>query len=387
MSKTALIIGGGPAGCAASHQLTLLGGWDITLTEQGPYLGAGARTFFHGGHPYTFGPRHFLTQNEKVYNYLNSYLLLRGCANHEFWTYVEQDQNFYNFPIHTDDIERMPDCFHIKYELECEGYDHPPINLEEYWRNSVGSTLYNKFIRKYSKKMWGVEATELDTFSWSPKGVTLKSGPRAAWDNAISAYPYDYEGYNTWFDIATAGASVLLNTKTRVYDLLQRRVWIGNNIGFNTFDIIISTISPDIPFGPLYGALPYIGRDFHKIVLPVEFALPENVYFMYNAGDEAWTRTTEFKKFTQHKSDQTLLGIEIPSKNGKYYPMPIKKWQRLAEQYFQTMGPGVFCMGRSGCYRYGLDIAACIEQAMELVEILKQGGQDHPVIGEKWRTI
>ena len=28
-------------------------------------LGAGVRTQWYGGHPYTFGPRHFLTKNEK----------------------------------------------------------------------------------------------------------------------------------------------------------------------------------------------------------------------------------------------------------------------------------------------------------------------------------
>ena len=42
--KTALVIGGGFAGCAAAHQLALMGGWDVTLVEALPYLGAGVRT-------------------------------------------------------------------------------------------------------------------------------------------------------------------------------------------------------------------------------------------------------------------------------------------------------------------------------------------------------
>ena len=29
--------------------------------------------------PYTFGPRHFLTQDEEVFNYLNSVLPIRRC--------------------------------------------------------------------------------------------------------------------------------------------------------------------------------------------------------------------------------------------------------------------------------------------------------------------
>ena len=43
-NKSALIIGGGFAGCAAAHQLDLLGGWDITLIEKSNFLGAGNKT-------------------------------------------------------------------------------------------------------------------------------------------------------------------------------------------------------------------------------------------------------------------------------------------------------------------------------------------------------
>ena len=42
--KKALIMGGGFAGCAAAHQLELLQGWDVTIVEKAPFLGAGVRT-------------------------------------------------------------------------------------------------------------------------------------------------------------------------------------------------------------------------------------------------------------------------------------------------------------------------------------------------------
>ena len=77
--KKALVIGGGFAGCASAHQLLLMGGWDVTLVEALPYLGAGVRTSWYGGHPYTFGPRHFLTQNREVYDFLHRYCPLRRC--------------------------------------------------------------------------------------------------------------------------------------------------------------------------------------------------------------------------------------------------------------------------------------------------------------------
>ena len=50
-------------------------------------------------------------------------------------------------------------------------------NLEEYWINSVGRTLYEKFVESYNKKMWLIDDNKLhDTFKWSAKGVALREG-------------------------------------------------------------------------------------------------------------------------------------------------------------------------------------------------------------------
>ncbi len=342
----------------------------MTVVEAAPFLGAGVRTQWYGGHPYTFGPRHFLTRNEAVYVFLNKYVPLRLCADHEFWTYVERDQQFYNFPIHRDDVARMPDRKEIEDELKRVCGAVEAKNLEDYWIRSVGKTLYGKFIDKYSKKMWQVKDNQLiDTFNWSPKGVALKEGPRAAWDSAISAYPHAPNGYNDYFDISTQQAKVLLSTSIKQFDIPRKRIKLSDD--WHSFDIIVNTISPDILFGFAYGELPYIGRDFHKIVLPVEHCFPEHVYFLYYANDEQFTRLVEYKKFTHHKAPTTLVGMEIPSLNGKYYPMPVKAEQAKAQRYFDLLPEGVFSIGRAGSYRYDVDIDDCIEQAMEMAKKLK----------------
>ena len=112
-----LIIGAGPAGCAAVHKLSEINGLDITIIDKASHLGAGVRTNFYGGHPYTFGPRHFFTQNREVYDYLNSIVPLRDCGDHQFISYVEEDNAFYNFPIHMDDVRSMPDSSKIINEI------------------------------------------------------------------------------------------------------------------------------------------------------------------------------------------------------------------------------------------------------------------------------
>jgi UDP-galactopyranose mutase len=382
--KKALVIGGGVAGCAAAHHLMMMGGWDVLLVEAAPFLGAGVRTNWFGGHPYTFGPRHFLTQNRAVYDYMNAICPLRSCAEHQFITYVERDNAFYNYPIHEDDIAKMPDRDKIAKERQQAVGVSAAKNLEDYWIGSVGRTLFEKFIDGYNKKMWLVDDNKkIDTFSWSPKGVTIKSGPRAAWDAAMSAYPYAPDGYNRYFDVSVEGVTVMLSTKIERYDIPNRTVWLKGEK--KSFDVIINAISPDELFGGCHGELKYIGRDFHKIVFPTEHVFPEHVYFLYYANDEEFTRLVEYKKFTHHKSPTSLVGMEIPSMNGRHYPLPFKADQELARKYFAMMPEHVYSIGRNGSYRYGLDIDDCIEQAMIMARQIKEGGRDYPVPMEIWR--
>ena len=93
-----LIIGGGMAGLSCSHLLSQIPETEIILVEQNSYLGAGVKTHWWGGHPFTFGPRYFLTKKMEVYEYFNKIIPLRTCNDNEFISYVEQDNQFYNYP-------------------------------------------------------------------------------------------------------------------------------------------------------------------------------------------------------------------------------------------------------------------------------------------------
>ncbi|MBH18810.1 MAG: UDP-galactopyranose mutase [Crocinitomicaceae bacterium] len=381
-----LIIGAGPAGCAAVHKLSEIDDLDITIIDKAKHLGAGVRTNFYGGHPYTFGPRHFFTQNQEVYDYLNSIVPLRDCGDHQFISYVEEDNAFYNFPIHMDDVRSMPDSNKIINEIkDAHGVKYAK-NFEEYWINSVGKTLYNKIIKNYTAKMWQMDPRNIDTFKWSPKGVTIKDGPRAALDNCMSAYPLANDGYNRFFDTIQDKCRVLLNVSIDKFDIKNKSVIINNENLF--FDIIINTISPDILFDYCYGELAYLGRDVHLIVFPTEHVFPENVYFLYYPNSEKHTRLVEYKKFTQHKDKHSLVGIEYPSNNGKHYPIPIRSEMEKAEEYYKLMPEGVFSVGRAGSYRYLVDIDDCIEQAFELKKLISNKKErHHPVVLERWQEI
>jgi UDP-galactopyranose mutase len=362
----ALVIGAGPAGCASTHFLTNLG-HDVTLIERAPVLGGSCRTFYWGGHPYTLGPRHFLTRFEKVWAYFDKYCPMKRYEGHEFLTYIERDQSFYHFPIHRDEVDEMPDADKIRAELAQVPGAQGARNLEEYWLFSVGPTLYDKFVRGYSKKMWQIEQnTEITDFGFTPKGVALKTGPiKAAWSEALSGFPKAKNGYDDYFIASTSAATVKTSTTIEEFDIPHRRVKVAGE--WSNWDIIISTLSPEDIFQSCFGPLRWMGRDFFKIVLPVREALPEHIYFLYYANEEPFTRLVEYKKFYEwdKNSPTTLLGIEIPSFRNKLYPFPMAADQALAKKYLDLLPQDVYSIGRMGTYRY-LDIGNIVEQCFEL---------------------
>lgn len=374
------------AGCSSAEMLSKIKGAQIKLLESSNYLGAGVRTFFYGGHPYTFGPRHFLTKKKSTYEYLKKFLNLKNKNYHQFKSYVEADNKFYNYPINMSDIERMPDKIKIKKELnERKNKKVNAKNLNEFWLKSIGPTLYKKIIDNYNKKMWLVDdCKKLDTFGWSPKGYTIKSGAKAAFHDCISVYPSERDGYNSYFDriLKIKNIKVRFNTKINSVNF-KKKTAIFNKKKYK-FDVLINTISPDQLLNYKYGELGFIGRDFHKIILPVKEVFPKNVFFLYYPNNEKFTRIVEYKKFTNHKSDTTLLGLEIPSNNGKFYPLPIKSEQNKAKKYFKLFSRNTYSIGRAGSYRYEIDMDDCIYQSQLIYKQITEGKWNGPVVGEEF---
>ncbi|MBO67065.1 MAG: UDP-galactopyranose mutase [Acidiferrobacteraceae bacterium] len=373
-----LIIGGGFAGCCAAHVLADKG-WDIHVVERLPFLGGGVRTFLYGGHPYTFGPRHFLTDDIKLFDFLNSYVPMRRIDQvQQNLTFVGDEQRFFTWPVHKDDISMMNDANKIHQELnECTSEYIDTDNFEDWVAGSIGTTLYEKFFNDYSKKMWSVDSNkELNYLhsGWEDflgddqklKKMELVTGSREHYKKRISSFPIKKNGYNDYFDIATESSHVHLDTEIEEYDVEKYRVKIDGQ--WESYDIIISTVGPDILFRNIHGPLRWMGREFMKIILPIPQVFPNDVYFLYYAtSEEPYLRIVEYKQFYQYEAPSTLLGIEFPSKKNKLYPYPTKTDVAHAQKYLDMVPERVFSIGRAGTYRY-LDIDDIIAQCLDLKE-------------------
>lgn len=367
MSKKVIILGGGVSGCAAAREFTQKG-FDVTLIEKENYLGGGCHTFFWGGHPYTEGPRPFSIVDEKEFNYINDIVPMRRFSLY-LDTYIEQDKSFYSFPIHWDDIMQMPDKETILNELDNCPKVNNATNLEEGWLNAVGPTLYGKYIKTYTEKMWEVESnTVFEDYSWTVKGSPIQKGSRVvelAKGKPEHAYPIEETGYNRFFEYCVKDASVILGRTVSKVDLDNKKVFIDNEE--LSADIIVSTIALDDLLDNMYGELKYMGRDFHPIVLPIERIFRDNHHFIHYPNVEKYTRIVEYKNITGHKSPDTLLVMEIPSHRNKLYAYNIKSEQDKAQKYMDSLPKDVYAIGRLGTYKY-MNIGQCFELVWELME-------------------
>lgn len=362
-----IVLGGGVTGCAVTRELTERK-HEVTLIEKNSYLGGGCHTFFWGGHPYTEGPRPLYVANDKVFSYINDIVPLRKLQVITE-SYIERDKRFYSFPPHYDDVQLMPDSEKIMEELSQLPKINEETNLEDGWKKGIGETLYDKFIKTYTNKMWKItDNTIFSDFNWSKRGPFIKSGSRATEfqkGNAWHAYPIEETGYNRFFEYCVRDAKVILGTEVKNIDLEKKMVYINDNV--IKADTIISTISLDELMNYAYGELKYIGRDFIPIVLPVERILKENHHSLQYPNQEEYVRIVEYKDLTQHKSKDTLLVMEIPSHNNKLYPYcGVKSEYNKAKQYLDNLPANVFALGRTGTYQY-LDICQCLQMVWDFI--------------------
>lgn len=365
----AIILGGGVTGCILANELGKKN-FEVILFEKNGYLGGGCHTFFYGGHPYTEGPRPLSIKDGKAKRYIEEVVPMR-----EFPlildTYIERDRNFYGFPIHWDDIQIMPDKDKVLKELEELPDTNSATNLEDGWLNAVGPTLYDKYVKTYTEKMWEVESNKVfDDFSWSVKGSPIQKGDRMTrlgkpGDSQMHAYPIEETGYNRFFEYCVRNAKVYLNTEITDSNLENMEIKVGEEVIKG--DIIISTIALDDLMDNCYGSLRYMGRDFIKIVLPVEHAFRDGHHFIHYPNKEEYTRIVEYKNLTGHKSDSTILVMEIPSHSNKLYSYNVASEQEKAAKYKSSLPNNVFSLGRLGSYKY-MCINDCLSQVCEFME-------------------
>ena len=178
--KKALIIGSGFTGCMFAMMLKKKN-WDVTVFDKASLTGGGVRTFYHGGHPYTYGPRHFIgpDTNMEAFEFLNKIVPMRHIKKMNY-SYQQKEDFFASYPMHIDDVKQFSDSEKIFSELDALPKETASKNFEEFWIGRVGKTLYERFNKFYNLKAWNLKSnTEMDFgFEATVKRKPLETGSR-----------------------------------------------------------------------------------------------------------------------------------------------------------------------------------------------------------------
>ena len=339
-----LVVGAGFAGAVMAERLASEAGERVLVVERRPHIGGNAFDRHDDAgilvHPY--GPHIFHTNSAEVFRYLSRFTAWRP---YEHRVLASVDGQLLPMPINLDTLNRLYGLKLSAAQVEefLESVREPierPRTSEDVVVNRVGRELYNKFFAGYTRKQWGLDASELDA------SVTARVPTRSNRDDRYFVDTYQampLHGYTRMFErlLGHPRIQLMLNTDFRqVASVLpwKRMIYTGP---IDTF------------FERRFGALPYRSLDFEHVTLPYKQAQPVGTINHPNAHD--YTRVTEFKHLTGQRHRCTSLVYEYPRADGDpFYPIPRAENTALYRRYeaeAEKLQDVVF-IGRLASYRY-----------------------------------
>ena len=78
----------------------------------------GFSSYFHGGHPFTYGPRHFIApeSSRPAFEFLEKVVPMRHIEKINY-SYQDLDDVFTTYPLHEDDIDKLSCAQDVRQEL------------------------------------------------------------------------------------------------------------------------------------------------------------------------------------------------------------------------------------------------------------------------------
>jgi UDP-galactopyranose mutase len=219
--------------------------------------------------------------------------------------------------------------------------------------SAVGKDLYEKFFRGYTRKMWGMDPSELDA------SVTARVPTRCNRDDRYFTDTYQAMpklGYTRMFDrmLAHPNIKILLNAD---YREVLRSI---------PHEHMIYTGPVDEFFEYRAGKLPYRSIEFHHETKNVKrFQAVGTINY---PNEHPYTRITEFKHLTGQEHELTSIVYEVPKAEGDpYYPVPRPENAALYAQYKEMASSltKVSFVGRLATYKY-YNMDQVVAQALTL---------------------
>lgn len=309
-----------------------------------------------------YGAHIFHTDNENVWNYINQFAKFNRYTNSPVARYKDE---VYNLPFNMNTFSKLWNIFtpaeakaKIAEELKAVNISEPQ-NLEEQAIKLVGKTIYEKLVKGYTEKQWGMSAKDLPAF------IIKRLPVRFTYDNNYFNDKFQgipIGGYTQIFEKLLNGIEVQLNT-----DYFSNR-----NHFDNIAEKIIFTGPIDKYYNYCYGPLEYRSIKFETEILDID-NFQGNAVVNYTEREVPYTRIIEHKHFEFGTQEKTIISKEFSDTwnmdKEPYYPINNEKNNSLYEKYYEKSKESskIIFGGRLGQYKY-FDMHKVIEEALILVE-------------------
>ncbi len=363
-----LIVGSGLFGAVFAHEAKKAGK-SVLVLEKRDHIGGNIYTEdMDGISVHKYGAHIFHTNDKKVWDYVNRFVTFNRYTNSPVANYKGElyslPFNMYTFNKMWGVVTPQQAAEKIEEQKKAAGITEPK-NLEEQAISLVGTDIYEKLIKGYTKKQWGRECTDLPAF------IIKRLPVRLTFDNNYFNALYQgipTEGYTKLIERLLEGIEVKCNT-----DFLDPKV---RGAYEEQADRILFTGCIDAYFEQKLGPLAYRSVRFETEKLATD-NFQGNAVVNYTDGETPYTRIIEHKWFTFGKDEKgndlkgTVISREYSAewKNGDepYYPVNDEKNNALYAAYEELARKEekVIFGGRLGQYRY-YDMDVVIGEALSL---------------------
>ena len=372
-----LIVGSGLFGSIFAYEANKKGKKCLVIDKRSHIGGNIYTENIDGINVHKYGAHIFHTSNKEVWNYIQQFAEFNRYTNSPVARYKNE---LYNLPFNLNTFSRMFNLItpqDIEKKLDEERKEglaklngREPSNLEEQAISLVGTTVYEKLIKGYTEKQWGMPCTELPTF------IIKRLPVRMIYDNNYFNDKYQgipIGGYTQIIEKMLDGIDVRLN-----YDFFDHKEELEN-----IADKIVFTGPIDKYYDYKFGQLEYRSVRFEIEELDID-NYQGNAVVNYTDREVPYTRIIEHKHFEQGKQlgnevtegpsvGKTIISREYSDKwdssKEPYYPINNDKNNELYQKYADLASNDnkVIFGGRLGQYKY-YDMDKVIAEALKCVE-------------------